>query len=176
MEWRWLAAIKRIIQRRRDMNGAENGLDGAPAGFMTRFAAFLIDGVLLMIPTYFSGSLLAIAMLFSPWGDIRDGGAAINDIVRLMFSAPLATFSLLYFTLGVAVWQTTVGKRMARLYVVAEDGSEIGGGRAFARALVLVLSAAPFGIGLIVSAIMIMAREDKRGLNDVICGTKVIRR
>ena len=157
------------------MNGSENGLDGAPAGFMTRFAAFLIDGVLLMILTYFSGSMLALAALFLPWGEIRDGGL-INDIVGLLFSAPLATISLLYFTLGVAVWQTTIGKRMARLYVVAEDGSEIGGGRAFARALVLVLSAALFGIGLVVSGIMIMARADKRGLNDVICGTKVIRR
>ena len=152
---------------------AENNLSGAaPAGFLPRFAAFLIDGALLIPLTYFSGTLLAIVALFS-----RVGGniEPINDIIGLLFAIPIIPISLLYLTLGVAVWQTTAGKRLAGLYVVTQDGSEMGGGRAFARAIVLVVSAATV-VGLVVSGIMIAAREDKRGLNDVICGTMVVKR
>ena len=155
------------------MSQAENNLsDAAPAGFLPRFAAFLIDLALLVPLTYFSGTLLAIVALFSRvGGDIEP----INDIIGLLFAAPIIPISLLYLTLGFAVWQTTDGKRLAGLYVVTNDGSELGGGRAFARAVVLVVSAATV-VGLVISGIMIAAREDRRGLNDVICGTMVVRR
>ena len=144
----------------------------APAGFLPRFAAFAIDGALLIPITYFSGTLLAIITLFSRvGGDIEP----VNEIIGLVFAAPIIPISLLYLTLGFAVWQTTVGKRLAGLYVVTNDGSELGGGRAFARAVVLVVSAVSV-VGLVISGIMIAAREDRRGLNDVICGTMVVRR
>ena len=164
------------------MYGAENRLNGAPAGgesppgFLTRFAAFLIDGVLLMVLAYFSGTLMATVTLLV--SSNFPGGGLLNEIVGLLlayYTVTIIVIWLLYFTLGLAVWGSTVGKRMAGLQVVTEDGSPISGGRALARAIVLLVSIA-IPIGIIITGIMVAAREDRRGLNDVICGTMVISR
>ena len=151
----------------------------APAGFWTRFAATLIDIFLLLAFGVISFQLLvAVTLALGQWTNAIPGGAVILREVEWLFSLyfmpPLVT-SLFYFTLAVTVWGTTIGKRVAGLKVVAEDGSEMSPGRSFARAIVLVVSIAS-GIGLIISGVMVAARDDKRGLNDVICGTRVVRR
>lgn len=158
------------------------GAGGAPmppAGFWTRFAAFGIDIVLMVvIAQLFSTLSTIITLTFGAWLDFIPYGRVLQSQLALILSTYYVAFfaaSLVYFTLGVSVWRTTVGKRLARMYVVAENGSDVGGGRALARSVVLALSMIS-GVGLIVSAIMIAAREDKRGLNDVICGTVVVRR
>ena len=159
------------------MENNYSGAGGAPSpGFLTRFAAFLIDSVLLMILAYFSGTLMAtVTVLVSA---SLPGGGVVDEIVRVLlgyYSLTIALVSVLYFALGLAVWGGSVGKRMAGLQVVAEDGSPIGGGRSLARAVVMFLSIV-FPIGIIITGIMVAAREDNRGLNDVICGTKVVMR
>ena len=162
---------------------ADLGAD-APAGFWTRFAAFAIDLALMILIAQFVGALSIIATLTA--GALLDfipyGRALQNQLAWMLshYYVALAFVSVLYFTLGVSVWQTSIGKRVAGMRVVAEDGSAAGGGRALAgralaRAIVLVVSVFSV-IGIIVSAIMIAARDDKRGLNDVICGTRVVRR
>lgn len=78
----------------------------------------------------------------------------------------------LYFTVGVAVWRTTIGKRALGLYVVRPDGSKVGVGRALARYLSYSLSAAILFVGFL----MIAWRRDKRGLHDLICDTYVVRK
>lgn len=158
---------------------AERRSADAPAGFWTRFAAFAIDIALILLTAQFFGAFAGFITLAI--GDRLDFIPFVRELERQLelilsyYYAALVTASLFYFTLGAAVWQTTVGKRAARMYVVAEDGSAIGGGRALARAVVFTLSIIS-GVGLIASAIMIAARDDKRGLNDVICGTMVVRR
>ena len=165
------------------VSGADNnfsgGANGAPAGFWTRFAAFAIDLVLMIIIAQFFGNFSTIITLtLGAWLDfiplVRDLQLGLAQLLSSYYVALFAA-TIVYSTLGVSVWGTTVGKRAAGMYVVAEDGSDVGGGRALARAVVLTLSMASF-VGLAVSAIMIAAREDKRGLNDVICGTMVVRR
>ena len=151
----------------------------APAGFWTRFAAFAIDLALMILIAQFVGALSIIATLTA--GALLDfipyGRALQNQLAWMLshYYVALAFVSVLYFTLGVSVWQTSIGKRVAGMRVVAEDGSAVGGGRSLARAIVLVVSVFSV-IGIIVSGIMIAARDDKRGLNDVICGTRVVRR
>ena len=150
-----------------------------PAGFWTRFAAFAIDIVLIVfIAQSFATLSTIITLTFGAWLDFIPYGRVLQSQLALILSyyyVALFAACILYFTLGVSVWQTTVGKRAARMYVAAEDGSSVGGGRALARAAVLALSVIS-GVGLVVSAIMIAARDDNRGLNDVICGTMVVRR
>ena len=158
---------------------ANGAAAGAPAGFWTRLAATLIDIFLLLAFGVISFQLLVtVTLALGQWTNAIPGGAAILREVEWFFSLyfvpPLVT-SLFYFTLAVTVWGTTIGKRVAGLRVVAADGSEMSAGRSFARAAVLVVSIAS-GIGLIISGIMVAARDDKRGLNDVICGTMVVRR
>ena len=80
--------------------------------------------------------------------------------------------NLLYFTIPIAIWSTTAGKRALGLYVVRTDGSKLGIGRAIARFFAYSLSALTLGIGFL----MIAFRQDKRGLHDLVCDTVVIKR
>jgi len=77
-----------------------------------------------------------------------------------------------YYTVGVSVWATTIGKRAVGLYVLRPDGSKLGPGRAFARYWAPILSALILFIGFL----MVAFREDKRALHDLICDTVVVKR
>ncbi len=128
----------------------------SPAGFWVRLLAYLIDGFIIT----FAFSIILV--VFS-----RDDS---SDLDNLMTLVNLAT--LVYHTALIAIWATTAGKRLFRLYVVRIDGSRVGPGRAMARSLATVLSFLLLGIGFL----MIAFREDKRGLHDLICDTVVIKR
>ena len=162
----------------RNVSGSDNYESGSPGGFWRRFAAFGIDGVLLVVFLYPMATLMATALALLSAATEVIGGFTLNVIAALTlssYSLTMTTASLLYFTFALALWQTTIGKRMAGMVVVSDDGSPVGGGRAFARAVVKVASIISI-IGIIITAIMVAARADKRGLNDVICGTKVVMR
>ena len=116
------------------------------AGFWVRFCAAAIDGILLTI----------VVMIVFGTDDTNTG--------------PDFLISLLYYSLGVAVWSTTVGKRLLGLYVLRADGSKVGFLRAVGRWLSYILSALILFIGFF----MVGLRQDKRGLHDLICDTVVV--
>ncbi len=132
---------------------------GRPGGFWVRLAAYLIDMAciygLILVPFVFD--------LFRP-GSYSAGSVAVS----WMFLALV----VLYFPVLVANWSTTLGKRIFGLYVVRTDGSKIGFCRSFTRYLCYNLSGLIFGIGFL----MIAFSQDKRGLHDLICDTKVVYR
>ena len=129
-----------------------------PAGFWIRLAAWLVDSVVLAAA---QSALIAVG----PGFDVYE-----SELHWVHLVVPLGIAS--YFTVAVAVWQTTIGKRLFRLYVQRTNGSRIGPGRALGRYLATILSALPFGIGYL----MIGLRSDKRGLHDLICDTRVVKR
>ena len=77
----------------------------------------------------------------------------------------------IYNTAFIAIWATSPGKRAFGLYVARSDGSKVGVGRALARSLAAVVSAFT-----VIGFLMIVFRQDKRGLHDLICDTVVVRR
>ena len=125
---------------------------GTPAGFWIRFMAYLIDGFGLLfiaaIPAHLAG---------------RPPG---------MLTLVTLILQLVYFTVAISGWSTTIGKYLMGLYVVRPDGSRVGPGRALARYFAYLLSA----LLLFVGFIMVGLRQDKRGLHDLICDTVVVRR
>ena len=131
------------------------------AGFWIRFVAYILDGLILFVV----GLLVAAAAGADAFSDAASEQLTWTDAVSLLLNA-------LYFTIAVAVWRTTIGKRLFRLYVVRSDGSRVGAGRALARYLSYFLSA----FILLIGFIMIGVRRDKRGLHDLICDTQVVRR
>ena len=78
---------------------------------------------------------------------------------------------IIYYTATIAIWQATAGMRVCRLRVVRRDGSRVGFGRALARYFASGLSVLPMGFG---GYLLIVFREDKRALHDLICDTVVI--
>ena len=135
-------------------------LTGDPAGFWIRLAGAMIDGAILV-----AVQLILIAI----WPGIPeyfDSDSPFHwvDVLLLLLSA-------LYYTIGVSVWSTTIGKRVFGLRVLRPDGSKAGPGRALARYFASGVSFLILGIGYL----MIAFRSDKRGLHDVICDTVVLR-
>lgn len=131
------------------------------AGFWVRLVAYVLDGLILLVVAL----LVAAAAGADAFSDAASEQLTWTDAVSFLLDA-------LYFTVAVAVWSTTIGKRLFRLYVVRSDGSRVGAGRALARYLSYFLSA----LILLIGFIMIGVRRDKRGLHDLICDTRVVRR
>ena len=133
---------------------------GDPAGFGVRFAAAMIDG----------GILVAVQLiLIATWPGIPEyfDSASLFHRVDVLLLLLIA----LYYTIGISVWSTTIGKWLFGLRVLRHDGSKAGPGRALARYFASVVSFLVLGIGYL----MIAFSSDKRGLHDVICGTVVLR-
>ncbi len=136
-----------------------------PGGFWIRLLAYLIDLLVIVFPF-----AIALILLDLPtpatWEEIL---ARAPEYQPLQLLTMLAT--LIYDTLLISLFATTVGKRAFRLYVVRSDGSRIGPGRALSRHLLTVLSF-NFTFGLVF--LMVAFRQDKRGLHDLICDTVVV--
>jgi uncharacterized RDD family membrane protein YckC len=79
----------------------------------------------------------------------------------------LGVWAFLYFTYSLATTGRTIGKALLGTRVVRADGSDLRAGRAALRVLMMPLSFALFGIGLL----LILIRKDRRALHDLIADT-----
>jgi uncharacterized RDD family membrane protein YckC len=135
---------------------------GAPAGVWRRAAALVVDVALVVflvrVGLWLAAGLGALAPRFHLV-------AHALGVTWLGF-APAA-----YFVLGHGTAGQTVGKRLVGVRVIDEGGAPLGYVRALGRCVATVLAALPLGIGLIMAA----ARADRRGLHDLLAGTRVVR-
>ena len=120
----------------------------AYAGFWIRFVAWLIDGIILIIP---------------------------NIIIGLVVESPASI--LLQFAIGIVYtigfWTAegaTPGKMAMGLRITTVEGEPIDFGKAVLRYIGYFVSGITLGIGYL----MIAFTRDKRGLHDLIAGTVVI--
>ena len=142
------------------------------AGFWIRVAAKIIDGLI------FGGSFLAIMFIIlgvsghsfrsiaTPEGiqSIQSLSLLIN-LLQLIFYIVLPVFFLGKFA-------ATPGKMLLGLKVIRSDGERVTYLRAFCRMLSETLSA----IILYIGYIMVAFTEENKGLHDIICNTRVIRK
>ena len=138
-------------------------LEGVPAGFWIRLLAWCIDSVLLVALQLLLLTLLPGTSVEAYYSD---------DSFWTQADSIMAVVGALYYTFGVSLFSTTVGKRALGLYVLRRDGSKVSGLRAFGRHLASGLSVLLLGVGYL----MIGVSSDKRGLHDHICDTVVVRR
>lgn len=134
-------------------------------GFWIRFAAILIDGIILLIfelalqrvtgtPRVSSAADIAAAM----------GSIGLNFLVNV-------TIGMLYESFFLVQYGATPGKMIFKLKVITPDGGGISWGRAIGRHFAKYLS----GITLMIGYIMAGFDSEKRALHDYIAGTRVIR-
>ena len=140
---------------------------GGPGGFWFRTIAYLIDTLVIVLPSVFLWLLLGQPTPedFSQIMEPPEGYERLQFLVIIL--------TLIYDTALITFWATTVGKRAFGLYVVRSDGSRVGLFRALARHILTALSA-NLTLGLIF--LVVAFREDRRGLHDLICDTVVIQR
>lgn len=133
-----------------------------PAGFWIRVVAALVD---MMLFAFVQFSLGVVATLL--WARSADDSAFLQFAMALC----TALFGLLYSTVLVSLGGQTIGKLAAGVRVVTLDGRVPTVGVALLRYLAYYVSALPFGLGFVVAGL----RHDKRGLHDLIAGTRVER-
>ena len=160
-ESRVCAACKPIFfQRIREGSAAPREFDYG--GFWIRFAARIIDSVILMIPQILL-FILVMPSMMDPTTAAPTPGFAIYQLLSFVFPAAYETFFLGRFG-------ATPGKMACGLRVVRPDGTPITYLRGFARYFAQLLS----GLILMVGYIMAAFDREKRALHDHICDTRVI--
>jgi len=140
---------------------------GEPAGFFIRLAAYIIDALLLMIPMWILMAIITRIL----WANLNSMGAitAISLVFNLMFMVA----SLAYLVIGWSKFGTTVGKRILNLYVIDEA---TGGNPTIGKAALRVVGYLASSIILYIGFLMIAFSGDRKGLHDMIAGTRVVKR
>ena len=157
------------------------------AGFWLRFAAALVDGLILGIPFW-----IVVGVLISMFGglglilhripqdthpvDPREVMALLAPFFMAFFLGWLVFFILqwLYFAiLESSERQATFGKSMMSLRVTNSEGQRISFGHATGRFFAKIVSGmVPLAIGYIMAGFT----ERKQALHDLIAGTLVLRK
>jgi uncharacterized RDD family membrane protein YckC len=142
-------------------------IDAPPAGFWIRVLASLVDSLIL-------GALLAVVLVPLSIVAVKkastDAGAAAGllTIGYLVSTAVSLGYTLFFWSRSGA----TPGKKILRLKIVREDGVEpMGLGKALLRLLGYLLSSIVLGVGYL----MVGFTQGKRGLHDMVAGTRVVR-
>jgi uncharacterized RDD family membrane protein YckC len=134
----------------------------APAGITRRAPALLADLVVL-------GALQGVGgWLAAAFGTLLPRFYAVAQAFNISWQlvVPVA-----YFALGHGTAGQTPGKRLLGVRVVDRDGAPIGYLHAVGRCVATVVAALPLGLGLLLAAL----RSDRRGLHDLLAGTRVVR-
>jgi uncharacterized RDD family membrane protein YckC len=140
------------------------------AGVGIRFAARFVDGLIFIIPFF------VVILLFMP-GMLRPRGTGVFMFNGTLFLVAIL-FTLFYEVLMLRYWGATLGKMACGLKVVRPDRSSLGWGVSFGRYFMynVVISSIPFvnWILLLTTAIMAGTDDQRRGLHDRVCDTRVI--
>lgn len=148
---------------------------GPPGGFWIRFVAYLIDGLVLLIPILILVGIFA-AIIVLAHDQTADEGEyhplIIGGTILLLVGS--ITINWLYEALMTSSPRgATYGKLALGLRIVGADGTQLSFGRATARhfAKYMVTPLVPLAIGYIMAAFT----NRKRALHDMIAETLVIR-
>lgn len=150
------------------------------AGFWQRFSAWMIDLIILMIPSmiaaYLLGGLEAYMHLLNQVQAGADMSTALRDYAAASESSQVASvvIGFIYYTVFEASkWQATPGKLALRLRVTDVNGHRVTLGRSAARNAVrltiLLIALIPF-----VCYLAVAWTQRKQGFHDMIASTLVL--
>ena len=163
--------VRRTVSPRAPMPSRRTVRAGEPAGFASRLAAGMVDGIFVL-----SGQAILLAPVAYYWWSRpvprTPGEVPFLPIVATVGLATLAAlFGALYHVYSWGVRGTSPGKELLELRVETDEGEcPIGLSRAGLRLLGYLLSVASLGVGFL------MIASGGNGLHDRIAGTRVVRR
>jgi len=182
-EGKWVSAQHRdeFFQRIREgMAPQGEGVVPGPygyGGFWLRFLAKIIDGIAMAVVTVPINMVLGLMMLgsanyFSPEIDPNSpaalGAFLLFQGVSILINLGLGIGYSVFF---IRKFQATPGKMAMGLKLVRADGSPLSVGRIIGRYFAEIVSALILYIGYI----MVGLDQEKKGLHDSICDTRVIK-
>lgn len=92
-----------------------------------RLIAFIIDSIIVAIPTYIIWFIITLAIVFSPASVLAIYG------LSLLFPFIFGIIEVLYFTVLDVSWGATIGKRILGFQVQMEKGGKVPFDKAFIR-------------------------------------------
>jgi uncharacterized RDD family membrane protein YckC len=135
------------------------------AGFWRRFAALLIDALLVGVVLFLIGALIGVVVGASGDDDIGDGWSTLVDV------AGFAGWFIYFALMESSSRQATVGKIALGIEVTDLEGNRLSFGRALGRNLAKIISALILYIGFIMAAFT----KRKQALHDMIASALVVK-
>lgn len=138
------------------------------AGFWIRLVAYLIDFIVICLVSVTIGALIGFAAFAAGLGKSPVGHALLILVLQgIGFS-----IAVLYEVVLIqSAWQATLGKRILGLKVIDEYDSRLSPSRSIGRFFGKALSGMTLGIGYLMIGFM----DQKRGLHDLVAGTRVVK-
>jgi len=144
-------------------------IGGEPAGLGRRVAARVLDGSIGAV----LWSLSAMWLVILTWAMRRSPLELEDALVLALAVAGLAgALHLVYHVCFIGGCGQTPGKMALGVAVVRRDGRAVGYGRAVVRCVGGALSALTLGL----ASVGVLWSRERRGLADVLAGTRVVRR
>ncbi|MBE9178168.1 RDD family protein [Oculatella sp. LEGE 06141] len=134
------------------------------ANFWTRFAASLIDGIILYILGAIAGFM--IGFVYGLTTGTSEGAALLGGIAGLLVGW------LYYALMESSPQQATLGKQAMGIVVTDENGDRISFGKATGRHFGKFISS----IILLIGYIMAAFTEKRQALHDMMAGTLVVKK
>ena len=144
------------------METALDRREPAPAGFWIRFVAVAIDVVVIVIVQLSFGILAG-----QVWGAQVLESGVFQGVVSLF----TVVFSGLYSVVLHAREGQTLGKMLVNVRVERVGGRPLSKSAALWRWIASWIAAMPLMLGFVLAGL----RRDKRGLHDLLAGTRVVR-
>jgi len=151
-------------------------LSEKPAGFFSRFIAFLLDMFLIISLELISGLVIFIILRFFRIGQVLNfvkSLLGVDDLLSqyvTLISPTLFILVLVYFVFFWTLVGYTPGKALLGLRIVRRDGRPLSLGRSLLRYICYWVSAIPFFLGFI----WILGDRRHEGWHDKIADTHVI--
>ena len=160
--------------------GAIDAEDVVDAGFLRRFAAFIVDSFVLGIAMYaiiflvlivLGVGLGGIATMFesSASGRVPEGPLLWVFVIGF-YVLPILMQAAYHIVFTGSAWQATPGKRVLGIKVVDNDGRRITLARSTGRWFAAALSYLTFYIGFLMAAFT----DRKLALHDMVASTRVV--
>ena len=160
----WVCANCKSVYAQRMLEGARLPLARRYGGFWIRFLAVLLDGIILAIAGMTISIPMQIIFTPTPFSSLYWGVFSITSSFQLLVAMTYEAFFLVRFG-------ATPGKMACSLEVIRVDGSRLTTGLAIGRYFAKNwLNALTLFIGFIMAGV----DDEKRGLHDRICDTRVV--
>jgi len=142
------------------------------AGFWKRFAAYLIDYFVLLIPSWIVGAILGVG-IGAGLGAAGGGDTAAGVIAQVVSGLAGLVIALAYYGwFHASAGGATLGKMAIGIKVVRGNGERLTLGRSIGRYFATILSSLTLLIGYLMAAFT----DRKQALHDLICDTVVVDR
>ena len=140
------------------------------AGFWRRFLAVFIDGLLLFVVNFIlQMAVLVPVFSMSPTANNPENLAMNLGLILGLYAIQFA-IAFTYETVLIWKYGSTVGKMVCSLEVITAEGRPISYALSVGRYFAKILNSFTLLIGYIIAAF----DEEKRGLHDRLCNTRVI--